>query len=113
MNNIKYCPNCQKEHDAAETKCSCGYEFVIKEVVDETVSTNTTVFVDNAPEFLWKLISIICPIAGLVLYIIWKQKWPTRSKICGKYSLGMGIFWTVTIVLTIIVLIGYKTGAIV
>lgn len=113
MEKIKYCPNCQKEHSVDDTKCSCGYEFVIKEEVDETVSTNTTVIVDNVPDFVWKLVSIFCPIAGLVLYIVWRQKWPERVKILGKFSLGMGIFYTLAIIFTIFVLIGLKTGDVV
>lgn len=113
MTNIKYCPNCQKENPAEQQKCSCGYEFVIKEVVDETVSTNTTVFVDNIPSFVWKIVSFLSPIAGIVLYFKFKSKWPERSKICKKVAIGTIIFEAVVILILILVIIGFITGDIV
>lgn len=113
MTNIKYCPNCQKEVDAESKNCECGFEFYIKEVEDEIASTNTIVIADPVPEFVWKLISIVCPIAGIILSIIWKDKWPERKKILFKVSLGMLIFIAVAIALTIFVVIGKATGDIV
>ena len=113
MSNIKYCPECQKENDVNATKCECGYEFVIKEVEDEIASTNTIVFVDRVPQFLWKLVGFFCPIAGLVLYILWKKKWPERSKNAGKFALTSVILTVVVIALTIFVVVGLATGDIV
>lgn len=113
MTNIKYCPNCQKTNDIEAKNCECGYEFFIKEVEDEIASTNTTVIADPVPEFVWKLISIVCPIAGIILAVLWKEKWPERKKILFKVSLGMLIFIAVMILLTIFVLVGLKTGDIV
>lgn len=113
MTNIKYCPNCQKEVNVDEKHCTCGFEFQIKEVEDEIASTNTIVIADPVPEFVWKLISIVCPIAGIVLAILWKEKWPERKKILFKFSLGMLIFFAVAIALVIFVVIGKATGDIV
>ena len=113
MNSIKYCPNCQKENDIQNKNCECGFEFHIKEVEDEIASTNTVVIADPVPEFVWKLIGIVCPIAGIVLACLWKEKWPERNKILFKVSLGMLIFITVVILLTIFVIIGKATGSII
>lgn len=113
MTNIKYCPNCQKENHVEAKNCQCGYEFFIKEVVDEMASTNTTVIADPVPEFVWKLIGIVCPIAGIILGCLWKTKWPERKKILFKFSIGMLIFLGVVVALTIFVVIGKATGDIV
>lgn len=113
MNSIKYCPNCQKENPVDQKTCSCGYEFVVKEVVDETVSTNTTIIVDNVPSFVWKIVSFFCPIAGLVLYFKFKENFPERSRICKKTSIGTLIFIGVSIIIIIAIIIGFLTGDIV
>ena len=113
MSNIKYCPNCQKENHIDEAKCSCGFEFVIKEVVDETVSTNTTVIVDNVPLFVWKIIAFFCPIAGFILKYKYRNKYPERSKICGSVALGTTIFVACSILLIVLIVIGFLTGNII
>lgn len=113
MSNIKYCPNCQKEHSADATKCSCGYEFVIIEKVDETVSTNTTVLVDRVPGFVWSWIGFLCPIAGLVLYIVWKQKWPDRSRRAGTVALYTTITLAVIAVIALLLIRGYYKGQVI
>lgn len=113
MSDIKYCPNCQKEVDASLKHCECGYEFYIKQVEDEVASTNTTVIVDNVPEFVWKLISLLCPIVGIILSFVWKKKWPERSKILFKVSLGMIIFLVVVAAIAIFVVVGKARGDIV
>ena len=113
MNSIKYCPNCQKENDIQNKNCECGFEFFIKEVEDEVASTNTVVIADPVPEFVWKLIGIVCPIAGMILAFLWKDKWPERKKILFKVSLGMLIFIAVLIALVIFVAIGKSNGSIV
>ncbi len=113
MSDIKYCPNCQKEVEASLKNCECGYEFYIKEVEDEIASSNTTVIVDNVPEFVWKLIGLLCPIAGLILAIVWRKKWVERSKILFKFSLGMIIFLVVVAALAVFVTIGKANGDII
>lgn len=113
MNAIKYCPNCQSVHNIDDKSCQCGFEFVIKEVEDEIASTNTIVFSDPIPEFVWKLVGFFAPIAGFILYFLWKKKWPERAKILFKVSLGMTIFLVVSLAIIIFVMIGLATGDIV
>ena len=113
MSNIKYCPNCQKEHNIDETKCSCGYEFVMVEKVDETVSTNTTVIVDRVPGFLWSWVGFFSRIAGLILYIVWKKKWPERSKRAGSVALYSAIVLTVILVVVLLLIRGYHNGQVI
>lgn len=113
MSNIKYCPNCQAENNLEETKCSCGYEFVNIKKVDETVSTNTTVIVDRVPGFVWSWIGFLSPIAGLILYLVWRNKWPERSKRAGSVALYTAIVVAVLAVVAVALAIGYRNGQVV
>lgn len=113
MSGIKYCPNCQKEHNINQTKCECGYEFVVIEKPDENVSTNTTIIVDKVPGFVWSWVGFLSPIAGLVLYILWKEKWPERAKRAGKVALYTTIIITVLVIIAILLFIGYKNGQVI
>ncbi len=113
MSNIKYCPNCQKQHDVNAKECECGFKFVVKEVEDEIASTNTIVHVDTVPQFVWKLIGFICPLAGLILYIIWRKRWPERAKNAGKFALTSVILVVVILALLIFYFVGKATGDIV
>lgn len=114
MSDQKYCPNCQKLQPIDSAVCDqCGYEFVIVEKKDENVSTNTKTFVDPIPLWIWKLISYVCPVAGLVLYIVWLKKYPERSRAAGKAALTMTIILVVVIVIIIALAIGFKNGQVV
>lgn len=93
----KYCPNCRKLVNINCEHCpDCGFEFTpYKQVEDEI--TNTVTYNDPTPAILWRLIGFLCPVAGLVLYIVFKDKFPTRSKLAGRGAL------TMTYILAIIV----------
>lgn len=101
MEKIKYCPKCRTTHNLVDKKCDCGFEFVEVEVEDNNKSDNTTIINDPIPEFVWKLIAFFVPIAGYVLYFVFKQEWPRRAKI----SLKMAIIMTGVIVACSIIVV--------
>lgn len=113
MEKTKFCPNCMQEYKIETEKCEkCGYDFHVVEVEDEVAvtSTNTTIIDDNVPQFVWSLISIVCPIAGFILAYLWVEKWPARNKILVKNSLIMSIVWLVTGIIVLLLAIGVKNG---
>ena len=113
MQKEKYCPKCLKLVDGKTSKCpQCGYEFV--EVIEEDEEvTNAVQLHDPVPAIVWKATGFICPIAGLVLYLIWKNDRPQRAKDAGKSALSMGIFWVSVLVLYVIYVVFKSKGLIV
>lgn len=111
MEKTKKCPTCLKDNEISAKQCSeCGFEFYVPEVKEEVVSLNNIVSNDPTPEFLWKFISFLCPIAGLVFFIIWREKWPRRAAISGKAAMAMAITIFVLGIILLAVMIGIKHG---
>ena len=110
MEKVKYCPKCMKEHSVDTETCDCGFKFHIVEVVDEVASTNTIIVDDNVPQFVWSLISFICPIAGLILAYLWVDKYPQRKPVLMKMAIGMAIFWFCAGIIFVSLASGVKTG---
>lgn len=104
-NNLKKAKTCPKCRSEVETKCAkcpnCGYEFYVP-VVDDQTPTNLLVIEDRTPAFLWGLIGFLCPIAGLVLYILWRKKYESRAITAGKAAFTMAIFIVIFLVLFIV-----------
>lgn len=72
-----YCPNCgekpntKKKNTVLETK---------EDKKEEKVSETTT---NSDVPFLWGLLGYFVPIAGLILFIVWKDSKPKDSKAAG------------------------------
>lgn len=111
MEKTKKCPTCLKDNEINAKQCTeCGFEFHVPEVQEEVVSLNNIVSNDPVPEFVWKLISFLCPIAGLVFFIIWQEKWPRRAKVSGKAAMAMSITICAVGFILLIVMLGIKSG---
>lgn len=81
---MKYCKNCTSELDDQAVVCpKCG-------VAQENITTPSQV-VDNGG-FGWGLLGFCIPLAGLILFLVWKDTKPKTSK-----SAGMGALISVII----------------
>lgn len=69
-----YCHHCGKVVQEDMQYCpNCGYPLQNSPYVYHET---------DAPSFLFALISFFAPLAGLVLYIIWRKDFPQKAKSC-------------------------------
>lgn len=99
---MAFCKNCGSKIDDKAVICpKCG-------VPQQSLEP------DNGG-FLWGLLGCLVPVAGLVLYLIWKDTKPKSAKAAGigaLISVGLGIFLFVIYFLILIVIgIGFATIA--
>lgn len=73
---MKYCTNCGSALSEEQTVCeSCGTP-----VDSKPVSTGE---LEDKGGFLWGLLGCCIPIAGLILYLVWKDTKPKNAKALG------------------------------
>ena len=98
----KFCSSCGKELDEKASFCvNCG---VMMEN-DDKLEIDT--FNDKGG-FLWGLFGANAPIAGLILFIIWRKKRPKTAKAVGIGSLVYVIFNALILMLTFV--LAFKFG---
>ncbi len=83
-----YCKNCGSLMDDNSNVCpKCG----------TPVNTSNNQVVDNGG-FLWGLLGCCVPIAGLILFLVWKDTKPKTAKAAGigaLVSVILGVIWYV------------------
>lgn len=57
---------------------------------------------DDRSSFGWGLLGFFIPLAGLILYLVWRTEYPLRAKSVGKGALVSVILYAVFVVLYII-----------
>ena len=86
----KYCGTKLKDDNADCPKCG---------------KNNRTEFNDDASDFKFALLGFLVPIAGLVLYLVWKKDFPERSSSCIKGTAAgtlMYVFLPVILILSLV-----------
>lgn len=77
---MKYCSHCGKEiMDAAVVCPSCGCAVASTPAIDDEPSTGLNI------------LGFLIPILGLILFIVYNGKSPTKAKAIGKWAL-IGFF---------------------
>lgn len=75
---MKYCTKCGKELlDEAVICPGCGC----------SCETQVAPAEEDKKSFGWALLGFLVPVAGLVLYLVWKDKTPLKAKSAGKGAL--------------------------
>lgn len=91
-----FCKNCGKEIDDNAYVCvHCG----IKVKDDSSAAANANADADNGSKVGWGFLSWFVPIAGLILFCIWRKERPKTAKVCGLCAL---ISFLVNIVVSIL-----------
>lgn len=86
-----YCPNCGKETNAGAAAClNCGCSLATTNTASHGVSG-----VNDDGNLGWGILGFLIPIAGLVLYLMWKDTKPKTAKVAGKWALISFIIGTV------------------
>lgn len=80
-----YCNNCGKEIDDNAIICiHCG-------VSTQANQPMSVVYEDGELGGLLTVVCFLAPIAGLILYLVWKNIMPNKAKLAGKWALiGVG-----------------------
>lgn len=76
-----FCKNCGNEIDDNAYVCpKCGVK--VKEDFTELNAAN-----DSGSKVGWGFLSFIIPLAGLILFCMWKKERPKTAKVCGIAAL--------------------------
>lgn len=85
-----FCSNCGSKIEKNSNFCeNCGNK--IKQL-DVTKTSELDTNDSNVPSFIWGIVGALVPIAGLVLFITWKDTKPKDSKAAGIGALIYLIF---------------------
>lgn len=80
-----FCTKCGNKIEENSKFCSnCG--STISEV-DNTKNSSLETSDPTIPSFIWGIIGALVPIAGLILFVSWKDTRPTDAKIAGISAL--------------------------
>ena len=75
-----FCPKCGREQQGNATFCSsCGTKMT------ENVFTSSSSSEDAGIGL--KVLSLLIPLAGGIMYLMWHKDFPVKAKTCGIYAL--------------------------
>lgn len=96
MLNMRYCPNCGKPVDPKAVICpNCG--VALPAPVSNGNITNSQ---NDTGSIGWAFLGFCIPIAGLILYIVWRNTEPNNAKKAGLGALMSVIAWAVLLILS-------------
>lgn len=89
---MAFCKNCGSHMEDTAVVCpQCG-----------TAQTTTPAVVDDGG-FLWGALGCCVPLAGLIMFLLWKDSKPKTAKTAGIGALvGVGVNVVLTVLMTII-----------
>lgn len=114
-----YCKNCGSHiEDEAKFCPHCGSKIADKESEDDYFASDAPIDdlnrledrnqaqrpapnyapVEDKGGFLWGLIGFFIPFVGLILFLVWKDQMPKRSKSCGIGALVGVIAYIVLVI---------------
>lgn len=98
-----FCQNCGKEIDDKAYVCPhCGVKVERKNAPDLDA--------DNGSKVGWGFLSFFVPVAGLILFIVWRTERPKTSKVCGICALASFITEVVSSIVSVIVYFVFIIG---
>lgn len=121
-----FCPGCGREFGPNERFCAaCGRQRPENRTPMGAQNMQNTQNMQNAQSApagyqsgntvdemttVLKFVCFFVPLAGLILYFIWKEETPIRAKECGKFALiGFGVGIALTVVLNLIPIIVFHS----
>lgn len=96
----KFCRNCGAQLEENQNVClKCG--TIVEE---ENNSQKPAETVNDTGSIGWGVLGFFVPIAGLILYLVWKNTQPKNAKAAGKGALACVIVSVIMYVIYFIVL---------
>lgn len=97
MLNMRYCPNCGKQVDPQAVVCpNCGVALPAP-----ILNVNIANTQNDTGSIGWAFLGFFIPIAGLILYIVWRNTEPNNAKQAGLGALisviTCAIFWVLIV----------------
>lgn len=93
---MNYCSNCGNKVEENHIYClNCGVKL------KNDVSENSNNHVDDGG-FVWGILGFFVPMAGLILYLVWRNERPKTAKKAGKGALFSVIFYIALVILFLI-----------
>ena len=100
-----YCRNCGKEISEKAYVCpNCG--VLVNQPPKSQIAD------DNASKVGWGFLSYFVPIAGLILFCIWRTERPKTSKVCGICALVSFLVSVAVAILYIVLAFVFAAGVI-
>ncbi len=91
---MKKCLNCNQDVENNTTTCPyCGYCFVLNDEKEK-----------KQREWPWGIIGVLCPIIGLILYLLWKDSEKKRASAIGIGTIIGFVLWCIVIIPLIFVI---------
>ena len=82
--DFMYCHQCGKEVNEESKFCpNCGTQLTQTQKSYQPIQTNV-VSSEDAPSMGFAILSFFIPIVGLILFLVWKDEFPQKSKSCLK-----------------------------
>lgn len=106
---MNYCTNCGNKVDSNAYVCThCGVKL-------KNESQQTQIFSsEDKGGFGWSVLGFFVPIAGLILYLVWKNEKPKTAKSAGKGALIYLICYIAIMVIAFMIgFFGSFTGSII
>lgn len=99
----------------------CGQEILEQAVVcphcgcETGVNRMNKARPDDAKSAGWAVLCFFFPLVGLILYLVWREEYPLRSKSCGKGALinvivSVALFVLYFILVFILLIVGISVG---
>lgn len=109
-----YCKNCGKELTDGASFCpNCGTNQTTGNSANQNINPqnnyNQPTVVDNGG-FGWGLLGCCIPIAGLILFLIWKDTKPKTAKAAGIGALISVIIGVIYYIIVTVIGVGYALG---
>lgn len=97
---MAFCQHCGGEvHSDAAICVHCG------RTLQQVQQPSTLSSIQDEGGFLWGLLGFLVPVAGLVIYLIWKQERPNNARAAGIGALvnvGIGIAFFILYIIFIV-----------
>lgn len=98
-----YCKKCGAEIDDDAVVCPhCG-------VPTDNFKKQQNTRPDDAPNAGFAVLGFFFPIIGLILFLVWRESMPLRSKSCGKGAL-IGVIVEVALVILYVIFVFAAAG---
>lgn len=96
-----FCRNCGQEIDDKAYVCPhCGVKVERENTSDK----------DSGSKVGWGFLSFFVPIAGLILFCVWKNERPKTAKVCGICALVSAIISVIYTIIYSIILVAVVAG---